>query len=954
MRKSGAQLVPFLVVNHLLDPARLRRWAREFAAAGCDGFFIHPREGLLTPYLSEAWFEAVEACVDEARRGGIKAWLYDEFPYPSGVAGGRVVESDSRFAERHLQVRRYRFRGGIRRTAILGRDPVLRAFLCPVRNGKSDERKARDVTSHIGPVMNDWLMRDWDSGHYYSTRYAKPYNCPRAIALRPSSMFEANLEAGTWELAVFFVRTGGDFIEPFGHYVDVSNREATEAFLRFTHEEYRKRLGRHFRSVIPGIFTDEPKYRNNLPWSDTIEKNWLDYQKNPASLLSLLGNEKSGGAVRRRYRETIHRLFRENWARPISRWCARHGLKFTGHISPEEDWMVESRTTGSILQLLKEFHLPGCDLVIPAVGDRDHPILNFIPSLATSVSAQQGRSHTLCELFGASNYSMNMQDVKRIGDWLSLFGINFFTVHYMLYSNDGYRKWDAPPTFCHPSPLWPHFKKWKAHLDETAGRLGPLKVRVRLVMVRPMRSFWRTMADTEVFARGVYERAMKLALNLLEKGVLFHWMDDLDLAKASVRGGRIHLGKARYDELVHFSGSLDAEVAKHLHRLKIQGGRVLNDQEAARLAGPLRSKRGDIRAVQASDRRWFCVNLSSKGQSFSLNEQTHRLEGYESRWLAHGEKAAEPPRIRRNVRLSSDWSLEPESDNVLVLKHWTLNGRPTRLAPWHDVAPRHEIGGMEKGALGEVPIQPDLKDPKQLVYQTRFHIRGRFPISLVCERDSLRGEWAATLNGRSLKAWRKKERYDLFNLEHDLRFLARPGMNILTFQFTIRKSTEGMIEPCRLFGLFQVAPVGRDITPPAGVNGINPQTGKCVNLYETGPRVPNLLPVRKMEDVADWARSGYPHYSGVMRYKRNFRWQKRSSERVELVLEQPPRDQVEVRLNGRPVGAMLWSPWRLDVTPALRDGENRIELRISNTLTNMIHGRPRPSGLNGGVVLCAP
>lgn len=75
----SAEITPFLVLNHRLDDARfLREMIRDIAAKGSDGVFLHAREGLLTPYLSEAWFEAIGVCVDEAKRCGIKAWVYDQ------------------------------------------------------------------------------------------------------------------------------------------------------------------------------------------------------------------------------------------------------------------------------------------------------------------------------------------------------------------------------------------------------------------------------------------------------------------------------------------------------------------------------------------------------------------------------------------------------------------------------------------------------------------------------------------------------------------------------------------------------------------------------------------------------------------------------------------------------------------------------------------------------------
>jgi hypothetical protein len=53
----------------------------------------------------------------------------------------------------------------------------------------------------------------------------------------------------------------------------------------------------------------------------------------------------------------------------------------------------------------------------------------------------------------------------------------------------------------------------------------------------------------------------------------------------------------------------------------------------------------------------------------------------------------------------------------------------------------------------------------------------------------------------------------------------------------------------------------------------------------------------------------------------------------------------EVRVNRRAVGIKAASPWRWDVTEAVRPGENRIEVLVYNTLAN--HYQTVPSRYKG-------
>lgn len=93
---------PFWSWNDKLDEAELRRQIREMADKGWGSFFMHSRVGLVTGYLSKEWFELVNACADEAEKTGTYAWLYDEDKWPSGFAGGEVPEKDEAFRARAL------------------------------------------------------------------------------------------------------------------------------------------------------------------------------------------------------------------------------------------------------------------------------------------------------------------------------------------------------------------------------------------------------------------------------------------------------------------------------------------------------------------------------------------------------------------------------------------------------------------------------------------------------------------------------------------------------------------------------------------------------------------------------------------------------------------------------------------------------------------------------------
>ena len=66
------KIKPFWSWNDKLEIKELERQIELMKKSGIEGFFMHARGGLETEYLSEDWFRAVEASVDEAEKRGIR------------------------------------------------------------------------------------------------------------------------------------------------------------------------------------------------------------------------------------------------------------------------------------------------------------------------------------------------------------------------------------------------------------------------------------------------------------------------------------------------------------------------------------------------------------------------------------------------------------------------------------------------------------------------------------------------------------------------------------------------------------------------------------------------------------------------------------------------------------------------------------------------------------------
>ena len=54
---------PFWFWNDTLNEKEIRWQIAQMAEQGIRGFFIHPRQGLKQPYLSDAFFDMVEVAI---------------------------------------------------------------------------------------------------------------------------------------------------------------------------------------------------------------------------------------------------------------------------------------------------------------------------------------------------------------------------------------------------------------------------------------------------------------------------------------------------------------------------------------------------------------------------------------------------------------------------------------------------------------------------------------------------------------------------------------------------------------------------------------------------------------------------------------------------------------------------------------------------------------------------
>ena len=96
--------------------------------------------------------------------------------------------------------------------------------------------------------------------------------------------------------------------------------------------------------------------------------------------------------------------------------------------------------------------------------------------------------------------------------------------------------------------------------------------------------------------------------------------------------------------------------------------------------------------------------------------------------------------------------------------------------------------------------------------------------------------------------------------------------------------------------------------------------------------------------VKNLTTDGFPFYCGRIRCKSGFDLPIKPSGRLMLGLNGASMASATVRINGTDCGTLRWKPYVLDITGAVRQGHNTVEIEMSTTLVNAF-GPNRRTGI---------
>ncbi len=526
--------IPFWSWNDKLEKEEIRYQIEEMKKARVGGYFMHARSGLKTPYLSEEWFDCIQTGIEEAKKTGLHAWVYDEEGWPSGFAGGRVPEMSPDFHAKFISMERH-----------ASTDEIDMEAMLAVYKYRKDSKEYE--------LLSGWGRLSGEDGG--SAESGAGYVCgdgEELLAIRRHT-------------------------NPY--YIDTLNKRAVDAFLQVTHEEYYKRFGEDFGTYMHGFFTDEPRLTcdniGDLAWSDDLPsefKKAYGYEITDA-LVGLYLPVADYEKYRYDFWQLVSALFVQNYMKNIYDWCEAHNCKATGHIMMEESIFSQMTSTAGVMPFYEYLHTPGIDWLRRPISS---PV---IAKQVGSAACQLGKKQVITESFALSGWDVSFEELKWIAEWQFVNGVNQICQHLQGYDIRGVRKRDYPPSLFTQQTWWKEYGKFNDYLGRLCAALCAGNQVADVLLLHPMRSGYVTYDGSRTpEIRKVDDEFTKASETLSGSHISYHFGDETLIKKyGDVKDGRFIVGEIGYRTVVlpHMH-AIDGKTLALLLAFAENGGTILS------------------------------------------------------------------------------------------------------------------------------------------------------------------------------------------------------------------------------------------------------------------------------------------------------------------------------------------------------------------------------------------
>ena len=955
---------PLWVWNAAVDKQKISSMLKEFKDNGFGGVFIHPRAGLITPYLSKEWFDLCAFTLAEAKKDSLDVWIYDENSYPSGFAGGHVPEvmPESYNQGQMLQLEKV--------NALP--DNATDYFVALKKEG-----------NNFLDIKKDWPLEKGKKGDYY--------------------LFKKT----------FYIQS--DWYGGFT-YVDLMVKGVTEKFIDQTMTGYEKVFGAEFGKSVPGIFSDEPNIEvqrdHNIRWTpdlfDLFQKTWgYPLETNLPSLFEETGDWKK---VRHNYTQTLLQLFIDRWSKPYFEYTQKKNLEWTGHYW-EHEW-PNPNTVPDNMAMYAWHQRPAIDMLFNQF-DEESPHAQFgnvrsVKELA-SVANQLDKKRTLSETYGGAGWELTYKDMKRLGDWEFVLGVNTLNQHLAHMTIMGARKYDYPQSFSYHNPWWLYYKSLNDYFTRLALLLSSGRQENKVLIIEPTTTAWMYFNRDQPNPRFTeIGNQFQHFVTRLEKSQTEYDLGSENIIRdhGSVKDAKFIVGSGLYETVILPPGleNVDLPTFDMLETFASAGGKILQFSQLKTIDGKADKRIDDfyaktfkgLKIVSALSNEIIHQELSDNDFSITLKEPSkgdlyhHRRQLSDGEFLFLANSSLDHPaqgsvQMRGNDTLLMDlftgeiyrypaqvtdnhvqfeFNIPPAGSQLLFVAKKKQEGfiNYTNCEDAGQVIP----SATEVRRLGDNTLAIDFCD----IAFGKTQLKN---LNVYYATDTLFKHYGFK-NGNP---WNTSVQFKNNTILRDT-FATGTGFTA-TYHFNIldkvdRASIKAVVERANLYRVlindkpvepladrwwldkaFNMIEVGKYLH--AGQNKLSLTSNKMSIHAELEPvyllgnfsltsasqgwTVAAPVPLQ----TGNWKDQGLPMYSQKVSYDKKINLRKKADKQYWVQLRKWEGTVCAVTVNGQAAGIIAYPPYQLDITKSLKDGANAIEVVVVGSLKNLLgphHNKPKP------------
>lgn len=339
---SEYRCAPFWAWNKKLNWDDMEEQIEVFNEMGMGGFHIHTRIGLDTPYLSPEFMDYVKKCNHKAKEMNMLTWLYDEDKWPSGFGGGFVTKNHE-FRSRYLLFSPFFHENGYyergipqeNRLGIDGELSLIAKYQVEIKDGylHSYRRLDNDDNKINKDIWYAYRIVSKDLPWFNNQAYVDTLN-KKAIDMFIQTTHQKYHDALGQEFsksvpAIFTDEPQFVMKQSLSH--PYSKQEVGIPYTDGFEQLFQERFGYSFLDYLPEVF-----------WQ---------HKDNKIS------------QIRYWYHEHVAELFASSFADTLGRWCKEHEIMLTGHMMAEATLESQTRALGEAMRAYRSFDIPGIDIL---------------------------------------------------------------------------------------------------------------------------------------------------------------------------------------------------------------------------------------------------------------------------------------------------------------------------------------------------------------------------------------------------------------------------------------------------------------------------------------------------------------------------------------------------------------------------------------------------------------